>query len=293
MIRSMTGFAQAAGSWGAARWTWEFKTLNAKGLDLRLRLPQGFDALEASCRRRLAARLARGTCTITLSLGRDQAAPRCRINAALLVELMRTLDAVARPAGVGPATLDGLLGVRGVVEVEETVAAPADHAAVEAACAEGFERGLAALVVMREGEGAALCPVLEQRLEAIARLAHAADVAPERRPPFVRAKLERSVAALSGRLDLDPVRLHQEALLLAAKSDVREELDRLAAHVAAARRLIADGGPIGRRLDFLAQELGREASTYCAKVDDAPLTAIGLELRVEIEQFREQVQNIE
>ena len=145
----------------------------------------------------------------------------------------------------------------------------------------------------REGEGVALRPVLERRLEAIARLTREADEAPERRPDAVRAKLERSVAALVGQPGLDPVRLHQEALLLAAKADVREELDRLAAHVAAAGGLIATGGPVGRRLDFLAQELAREASTFCAKVNDAALTTIGLELRSEIEQLREQIQNIE
>ncbi len=293
MIRSMTGFAQQGGTHGATRWTWELKALNGKGLDLRLRLPPGFDALDGPCRQRVAARLARGTCSVTLALARDASAPRSRVNTALLDELLRALTRITLPASVGPATLDGLLGVRGVIEAEEETMQPGERDALEAACMEGFERGLASLVAMREGEGAALRPVLERRLEAIDRLTRAADVAPERRPDAVRAKLERSVAALAGQPGLDSVRLNQEALLLAAKADVREELDRLAAHVVAARDLIETGGAVGRRLDFLAQELAREASTFCAKVNDAALTAMGLELRTEIEQLREQIQNIE
>ena len=293
MIRSMTGFAQQAGSCDAVRWTWEIKTLNAKGLDLRLRLPPGFDALDVVCRQRATARLARGTCTATLAIVHDIAAPRSRINAVLLGDLLRALAEITVPASVGPATLDGLLGVRGVVETDQVTVDSAEPNALLAACVEGFERGLAAVMAMRGSEGEALRPVLERRLAAIARLTNVADVAPQRQADFVRAKLERSIAVLAAQPGLDPVRLHQEALLLAAKADVREELDRLIAHVAAARGLIEAGGSIGRRLDFLAQELGREASTFCAKVNDAALTAIGLELRAEIEQFREQIQNIE
>ena len=146
---------------------------------------------------------------------------------------------------------------------------------------------------MREVEGAALRDILEARLAAIARITANADGAPQRTPEAVRTKLAASLAMLADHHVLDPARLHQEALILAAKADVREELDRLLAHVAAARRLLSDGGPIGRRLDFLAQEMGREASTFCAKVDDAALTSLGMELRVEIEQLREQVQNVE
>ncbi len=292
-MRSMTGFARQAGSCGGTRWTWEFRTLNAKGLDLRLRLPPGFDALEARCRKRIDSRLSRGTCTMTLTLLREASTPRLRLNGTLLDDLLRSLSKITLTATIGPATLDGLLGVKGILEVDEAGVDPAAHEALQAACAEGFDGGLQSLIAMRETEGGALRPVLERRLDAVARLTHAADVAPERQPTAVRAKLERSLALLTAQAGLDPARLHQEALLLAAKADVREELDRLDAHVAAACRLIEDGGPIGRRLDFLAQELGREASTFCAKVNDAALTAIGLELRAEIEQFREQVQNIE
>ena len=293
MIRSMTGFAQAGGTCGAARWTWDLKTVNAKGLDLRLRLPPGFDALEADSRKRIAGLLTRGTCHVTLSITRDAAPSTVRINTDLLASLVASLASIERPAAVGPATLDGLLGIRGVVEGAEAPPDAGDTEALKMACAAGLDQALGTLVAMREGEGSVLHVVLDDRLTAIARLTREADEAPQRRPEAVMAKLAQTIASLCERPGLDPARLHQEAMLLAAKADVREELDRLAAHVSAARDLIATGGAVGRRLDFLAQELGREASTFCAKANDAALTAIGLELRVEIEQFREQVQNIE
>ncbi len=290
----MTGFGQAAGTLdGQARWSWEIRTVNAKGLDLRLRLPPGFDALEIEARRRIAARLARGTCHATLSLAREARPATVRVDVDRLAALVRALAAVPLPAGVGPATLDGLLGLRGVVETAEDVPDPREQEALAAAAAHGLDAALAVLLAMREAEGGELHGVLDARLGAIERLTRAADAAPQRRPEAARAKLAAAVAALAERHALNPDRLHQEALLIAAKADVREELDRLFAHVAAARALMGGGGAVGRRLDFLAQELGREASTFCAKVDDAALTAIGLELRVEIEQFREQVQNIE
>ena len=287
----MTGFAQVRGLVGESRWGWDLKTVNAKGLDLRLRVPPGFDRLEIEARRAIAARLVRGTCQATLTLAREASAPTVRLNLELLATLARALGAFDRPPDVGPATLDGLLSIRGVVEADER--APAGTEALAAACLAGLGDALDALVAMRESEGAALERVLRERLERIGALTSQADAAPQRSPAFVREKLARTIAELAERHALDPDRLHQEALILAAKADVREELDRLATHVVAARGLLDGGGAVGRRLDFLAQELGREASTYCAKANDAALTAIGLELRVEIEQFREQVQNIE
>ncbi len=190
--------------------------------------------------------------------------------------------------------MDGLLGVRGIVEIAE---AEDDEAAVAAACAgalASLDEALAALGEVRRAEGEALALILRERLDAIERLTLAADANPARRPEAVRARLAESVAALmeAGR-GFDENRLHQEAILLAAKADIREELDRLKTHVAAARALIDEGGAIGRRLDFLAQELGREANTLCAKANDVTLTAQGLELRAQIEQFREQAQNVE
>ena len=293
MIRSMTGFASVGGTHGLARWTWDLKTVNAKGLDLRLRLPPGFDASEADLRKRIGGLLTRGTCHASLSVARDAVATYARIDTELLASLVASLAAIERPASIGPATLDGLLTVRGVVEVRDAPVDAEEADTLRAACSGGLDRALAALVAMRDGEGVALATILRERLVAIATLVTEADEAPQRRPEAIMAKLARSIAMLGERHGLDADRLHQEALLLAVKSDVREELDRLVAHVATARDLIEMGGAVGRRLDFLAQELAREASTFCAKANDAALTAIGLELRVEIEQFREQVQNIE
>ncbi len=289
----MTGFAQSLGTSGATRWSWELKTVNAKGLDLRLRVPAGFDALEIEAKRRIGARLTRGTCHAALTLSREGSGGLARINQDLLASLITALDAIPRPGAIGPATLDGLLSIRGVIETDDSHLDDAEITALRAACSTGLDRALDSLLAMREGEGAALQAILGERLTAIGHLTAQADAAPQRQPGAIRDRLARSVALLVERPGLEPDRLHQEALLLAAKADVREELDRLAAHVTAARSLLATGGAVGRRLDFLAQELGREASTFCAKVNDAALTAIGLELRVEIEQFREQVQNIE
>ena len=293
-IKSMTGFARAAGAAAPHRWFWELKSVNSKGLDVRLRVPPGFDAIETEARAKIAGKLARGSCAATMSARREHAEPTVRINHAVLAALVEAVSAVPAPAGMRAPSMDALLQVRGVIDIVE----PEDDEGLQArACAAALaslDEALDGLVAMREGEGAALAIVLARRLDAIAKGTTAADAAPGRKADAVHARLAQALAMLGAASPaLDPARLHQEALLMAAKADIREELDRLATHTAACRALLAQGGPIGRRLDFLAQELGREANTLCAKSNDAGLTAIGLELRVEIEQFREQVQNIE
>jgi len=293
-LSSMTGFARAAGAHGAYRWAFELKTVNAKGLDLRLRVPPGFDRIEAEARARLGKALARGTCFATLTAQREGVAGEVKINAEALAALARAAKEAAEGAGLAPPTIDGLLAVRGIVDVaepseDEENLAPACEGALKS-----LNEAIAALVTMRQTEGAALTAFLEERLAAIAALAKAADENPGRRPEAVRERLAQSVAALlESSRGFDENRLYQEAVLLAAKADIREELDRLTTHVAAARDLIRRGGPVGRRLDFLAQELGREANTLCAKSNDKELTAIGLDLRSQIEQLREQIQNVE
>ena len=292
-IASMTGFARAAGSAGPWRLAWELKSVNAKGLDARLRLPPPFDAVEPDARARLSRKLARGTIHATLAAQRDAAMPEVRINQDLLRELIAALTRIPLPERIAPATLDGLLALRGVVE---TMDAAEDETAIlraRASALDLLDEALDALVAMRQSEGGALAMVLSARLEKIAALTQAADSCPARKPEAIQARLAQSLAFLAGNANFDQNRLHQEALMLAAKADIREELDRLAAHTAAARELLAKGGAAGRRLDFLAQELSREANTLCAKSNDASLTWLGLELRVEIEQFREQIQNIE
>jgi uncharacterized protein (TIGR00255 family) len=211
----------------------------------------------------------------------------------MLAALIAAVARAPRAEGVGPATLDGLLNVRGVVEVIEGGDDEAGLTEARLGALASLDEAVAALVAMRRVEGEALEGVLRRRLDRIAELTQAADDNPARKPEAARARLEEAVRLLdaSGRFDRD--RLHQEAILLATKADIREELDRLKGHVAAARDLLDKGGPIGRRLDFLAQEFGREANTLCAKANHPSLTAQGLDLRAEIEQLREQVQNIE
>ena len=293
-VSSMTGFARAAGSSGPWRWAFELKSVNAKGLDLRLRMPAPFDRVETEARARLAKALARGTCFGALIAQREGAGVEARIDRSALESIAAAAREAAAKTGLAPPTMDGLLALRGVVE---TVDAADDEASVAAACAgvlASVEEAVAALAVTRRTEGEALAALLMERLKAIAALVEAADANPARRPEAVRERLAQSVEALmASSRGLDENRLHQEAILLAAKADIREELDRLNTHVAAARALIDEGGPIGRRLDFLAQELAREASTLCAKANDVSLTAQGLELRAQIEQLREQVQNVE
>ncbi len=289
----MTGFARASGSAGPWRLAWELKSVNAKGLDARLRLVPPFDAIEPEARGKIASRLARGTLHATLTAERDARVPEVQVNQDLLRELVAAVSQIPLPDRIAPATLDGLLSVRGVVEISE---AADDEAAILHARASALavlDTALAALVAMRQSEGRALAALLSARLERIDALTQAADANPARKPEAIKSRLAQSLALLAGNTNFDQNRLHQEALMLAAKADIREELDRLAAHTAAARDLLAKGGTTGRRLDFLAQELSREANTLCAKSNDTSLTALGLELRVEIEQFREQVQNIE
>lgn len=291
---SMTGFSRASGAHGSWRWVWELKTVNAKGLDLRVRVPSGFDNVEAQGRAKLGATLARGTCYANLSAQKETTSAQIKINEQALNALRTAIAKLPADAAVGPATLDGLLNIRGIVEIAEAVDDEALMAEVATAMLASLDEAIAALVTMRKTEGQALKDVLSGKLSSIAKLTQAAETCPGRQPAAVRARLERSIAELAGASPaLDPVRLHQEALVMAAKADIREELDRLVAHETAARELLADNAPIGRRLDFLAQELAREANTLCSKSNDTQLTSIGMDLRVQIEQFREQVQNIE
>jgi uncharacterized protein (TIGR00255 family) len=293
-LSSMTGFARADGTHGAYRWTWELRSVNAKGLELRLRLPPGWDAIEGPVRARAAEALTRGTVYANLTAKREGVAPVVRVNEPVLAAVLATMGTVARRIDAAPASLDGILGLKGVIEVTEEEESEDERRVAEAAFLAGFGRALAGLADMRGHEGAALGDVLAQRLDEIGSLTARAEAAPGRKPDAIRERLKEQVASLldaSERFDAD--RLHQEAILIAAKVDVREELDRLVAHVAQARRLIAQGGAVGRRLDFLAQELNREANTLCSKSNDVELTNIGLELKTVVEQFREQVQNLE
>lgn len=293
-LSSMTGFARAHGVSGAYAWSWELKSVNAKGLDVRFRLPPGWDAVEVAARQRVAEKLSRGTVYCNLTAERKGVAPTVKINEPVLNAVIASLQQLTGKIDAGAPTLDGILSLKGVMEVSEENEREDERQAAEAAIVAGFDAALKDLVAMRRHEGGALGTILNARLSEISALAARAEAAPGRKPEAIKARLAEQVATLleaSQRFDSD--RLYQEAIMLASKADVREELDRLAAHVAQSQKLLRDGGPAGRRLDFLAQELNRESNTLTAKANDVELTNIGLELKSVVEQFREQVQNLE
>jgi len=293
-LASMTGFARAQGSVGVWNWTWELKSVNGKGLDLRLRLPAGWEALEIVLKPLAAQTLGRGNVSANLSMTRTEPAVGVRINEEALRSVAASVRRVATELGAPDVRIESLLGIKGVIEVAEAEENEAERKHVEAALVEGFERALGDLAAMRAREGAALALVLNERLDGLAALTAAAEANPARQPEAIRGKLAEQIRTLMDTgANFDPDRLHQEALVLASKVDVREELDRLVAHIAAARAMLGEGGAVGRKLDFLAQEFNRETNTLCSKANDVSLTAIGLELKGLVEQFREQVQNIE
>jgi uncharacterized protein (TIGR00255 family) len=293
-LASMTGFARSHGVAGTYAWSWELKSVNAKGLDLRLRLPAGWDAVEVPVRTGAAKVLSRGTVYGTLTVSREGVVPVVRINEPVLAAVLTTMKSLTGEVDAAAPRLDGILGLKGVMEVIEEDESEEARRAAEAAVIDGFNRTLSELAAMRRREGDALAQILRQRVREIAALAARADAVPARKPEAIKARIAEQVATLleaSNRFD--PDRLHQEAILIATKADIREELDRLASHVGQVEQLLADGGAIGRRLDFLAQEFNRETNTICSKAIDVELTNIGLELKGVVEQFREQVQNLE
>ncbi|EAQ34738.1 hypothetical protein NB311A_19155 [Nitrobacter sp. Nb-311A] len=293
-LSSMTGFARSHGASGPYAFEWELRSVNAKGFDFRPRLPPGWDDMEATIRKRAAQVLSRGTIYANLTVKRSNAAPLVRINEQVLESLLKAARDLCGKIDALAPSVDGLLAIKGVLEVVEPEPDDAEEHAVKISAAEAFEQALRSLMDMREREGATLGRVLMQRMDEIERLAGRAEAAPGRQPGAVMARLAEQIAALldaSDRFDQD--RLHQEAILIATKADIREELDRIASHISQARELICGGGPIGRKLDFLAQEFNREVNTCCSKSNDIELTNVGLELKNVVEQFREQVQNLE
>jgi uncharacterized protein (TIGR00255 family) len=293
-LSSMTGFARGHGVAGAYAWNWEIKSVNAKGFDLRFRLPPGWDGVEMGARTRAAARLSRGTVYANLTVDRQGVAPTVKINDAVLNAVVAAINQLTGKIDAAAPTLDGILSLKGVIEVTEEDEQPDDHHAAELAIIASFEEALTSLVQMRNEEGAALGRLLANRLDEIAALTARAEAAPGRKPEAIKARLAEQVATLmSANERFDSDRLYQEAIMLATKADIREELDRLVSHVAQAQKLLAEGGAVGRKLDFLAQELNRESNTLTAKANDVELTNIGLQLKSVVEQFREQVQNLE
>lgn len=295
MLRSMTGFATTRGSGEGFSWTWELRSVNGKGLDLRLRVPDWIEGLEAALRARLARAMARGNVNLTLKVARDEGAGALAVNPARLEDALSALEAVeARAAERGialaPATAADLLTLRGIFDT------PSDDTGTEAltpVLVADMEPVLAAFLKMREAEGQALARVLAAQIDEIERLTEAAAEAAEARLPETRRAFALALARVTETVQADEARVAQEMAMMAVKLDVTEEIDRLRAHVAAARDLLAAGSPVGRKLDFLMQEFNREANTLCSKAQNAALTALGLELKTVIDQMREQVQNVE
>ena len=291
---SMTGFARVDGAGEGYRWTWEVRSVNGKGLDIRLRVPAGFDHVEPAARERIAARLARGNVQAVLAAQHEAGTTRVRINEDVLAEVIAAMERVRGKVDAAPPTLDGILAIRGVIETSESEPDEATRAKLAGQIVADLDQAVADLVTMRAREGAAIAAVLSARLDEMERLMRAAEASPARTPEAIRSRLAEQVAALiDAAPKLDPDRLHQEAVLLATRADIREEIDRLYAHIAAARDLIASDAAVGRRLDFLAQEFNREVNTLCSKSNDRSLTAIGLEMKAVVDQLREQVQNVE
>ena len=293
---SMTGFASTQGS--AEGWTWsvDIRAVNGRTLDLRLRLPD-IEGLEPEFRKRLQARLGRGNVTVQLKLVRDAAAAEFNLNDTALIKAMEVLSHVSHAADaaglpVAPVSPAEIVAIRGVLETADN--SDADIAALKKPLVDSLDQCLDAFIADRAREGAALAQILTAQIGEIARLTQAAEDTLGDREAAQKAAMERALGKLLDIGDMpEPARLAQELALIAVKTDVTEELDRLRAHIAVARDLLETDGPVGRKLDFLMQEFNREANTLCSKAQSGALTAIGLDLKTVIDQMREQVQNIE
>lgn len=293
-LKSMTGFARAEGVHGDTSWSWEARSVNGRNLDLRLRLPSGFEALEIRARGLCQEKLSRGNCTINLAVKREGKQTEIRLNEAALAQAQEVAERAQSLTKLNAACLDTLLAMRGVVEAVEAEESEEAQAALFHALIAGLASALDQLVAARTSEGERLQRVIEKQLATIDSLVERASNASARQPEAIASRLAEQIAQLTeGSSVLDPDRLHQEALLLAAKADIQEELDRLRAHVAAANELIESDQPVGRKFEFLAQEFNREANTLCSKASDIEISRAGLGLKTVIDQLREQVQNIE
>jgi len=293
-LKSMTGFARADGVHGDTSWYWEARSVNGRSLDLRLRLPSGFEGLEIRARSLCQEKLARGNCSINLGVRREAGRTEIRLNEAALAQARAVAERAQALTDLKAPRLDTLLSMRGVVEAAEAEESEEAQAALYHALMAGLAAVLDELVNARAGEGERLQAVISKQLATIATLVERVAGAAGRQPEMIAMRLGEQIARLTeAGAGLDPERLHQEALLLAAKADIQEELDRLRAHVAAANELLKSDQPVGRKFDFLAQEFNREANTICSKASDIEISRTGIELKTVIDQLREQVQNIE
>ena len=292
-VASMTGFARFEAEIHGRLFAWELRSVNGKGLDAKIRLNSGYESLEPEIRKSIARQLARGNLQIGLQAQRPAGEATPSINIAVLMDYVAVSNQLVADGHATSPRADGLLGLRGVIDQLGEATTPPDKAQLDEALL-AFEQALTMLVRAREDEGLQIATVLHSRLDTMEKLVEAAEADQARSPSVIQERLRAQVEALLGTgVGLDEGRLAQEAALLATRADIQEELDRLRAHIAAARTMLAEGGAIGRKLDFLSQEFNRESNTLCAKSNATSLTAIGLQLKVVVDQFREQVQNIE
>lgn len=293
-LASMTGFARAEGADGALSWTWELKSVNGKNLDVRARLPNGFDELDGGLRAMAGERLRRGHLSVALQVSRAAGDKEVRVNEEVLSQLLEVARRHDGAPGTAPVRLDGLLALRGVVDIVERHESEDGRESRNVALLASFEDALNLLTESRAAEGGRIESVLRGLIDEIAGLAEAAAARASAKSHETRARLLERIGELTGEVPaLSEERLAQEVAVLIVRADVTEEIDRIAAHIAAARDLFGEGGAVGRRLDFLCQEFAREANTICSKAGDVALARIGLDLKVAIDRFREQVQNIE
>lgn len=293
-LKSMTGFARRDGAAGTVTWHWEVRSVNGRGLDVRLRFPPGYEALEPKVREAVAKHVTRGSVSVSLSVGRQTAQGEIRLNEQALAQVIKAAERVRQLTGAEPARVEGLLAIKGVLEAADE-AEDADMVdATHAAMLQSFTSALEGMVAARAAEGERLGAVITAQLAEIERLVSTVEGSPARTPDAIARRLKELIARLlEADNGFDPARLHQEAILLATRADVEEELRRLRVHIAAARDLLVEPGAVGRKFDFLAQEFNREANTLCSKSNDTEITRSGLALKVVIDQMREQVQNIE
>lgn len=293
LMASMTGFSRADGVTDTVSWTWELRSVNGRGLELRFRLPGGFDTLEPALKTQAALALKRGNVTLNLTVRREEQPKLAPDPMALEQVLALATSLAARIPGAPPVRAEALLALPGVLRAAAAEAAETTPAHLDAVRA-GFAQALDALAASRREEGGRLADIATRLLDEIAALHAQAIAEAADQPQAQRARMMENLQALLASAPTSPEeRIAQEVALLAARSDVREELDRLHSHIAAACALLAEGAQVGRRLDFLVQEFNREANTLCSKSASIALTATGLRLKATIEQLREQVQNVE
>ncbi|MEQ9347843.1 MAG: YicC/YloC family endoribonuclease [Thalassospira sp.] len=292
-VSSMTGFARTDGAAEGFGWTWELRSVNGKGLDVRVRLNGGFERLEAKVRDAVAKRFKRGNVGVTLNVVRSADTSAYQVNRELLSDLISLAEEFDNTSSLSAGTIADLMNVRGVLEVVETHEDEATRDARDAEVFASLNDAIDQMAVHRAEEGEKLDAMLRGHIDNIEATVTRAESCASVRADAIKERLKRQIEELMDAGKFEPERLHQEAALLATKADIREEIDRLKAHISGARDMLTKGGSIGRKLDFLCQEFNREANTLCSKANDVELTNCGMELKVIIDQLREQVQNVE